>query len=139
MVSQLRETPRFEIVEAELRDAARAISECEVFFGNDAGLAHVAPGLGAKTVAVFGMTEPIRAIPYGKTLVARSPECNPGHDEGMRDFRCVLNIDYRCLKTLSPYDVQSRIERAFAGDVPLIRPEPSGPFQLYGKRRTVTS
>ncbi len=128
-----------EFIEAGLGDAARALSECEVFFGNDAGMAHVAAGLGVKTVTVFGMTDPLRAAPCGKTLVVRSRECAPCHDEGTPDFRCALNIDYRCLSMLSSQDAQQAIDRAFREDVETLKVARSGEYKLYGKRHEVQS
>lgn len=123
-----------EFIDAPLKAAARAVSQCEVFVGNDAGMAHVAAGLGVKTITLFGMTDPLRAAPCGKTIVVKSDDCSPCHDEGSPDFRCTLNIGFRCLTSLSYWEAQKAIERAFEGDVSILEVQRSGPFRLYGQR-----
>ena len=85
-----------EIVKDTLEGAALKLAECEVFVGNDAGLGHVASGLGVKTLVIFGMTNPVRALPVGSAIALRPSACPPCHDEGMRTFSCVRSIGFRC-------------------------------------------
>jgi ADP-heptose:LPS heptosyltransferase len=124
-----------EIVRASLPIAARALSECDVFVGNDAGLAHLAAGLGVKTIALFGMTNPARAIPIGPAVALRPSSCPPCHDEGMRDFRCTLNINYRCMNQDFPVAVVLKaIEDALACGVSGSDVQRTSAFQLYGRK-----
>lgn len=124
--------PELEVIEKGLSAAARSLSECEVFVGNDAGMAHLAAGLGVKTVAIFGMTDPERAKPVGAFTV-QSDVCHPCHDEGQRDFSCALNIGYRCLNELAATDVQIVLERAFQSESSEGAIKSQGSFRLYGK------
>jgi ADP-heptose:LPS heptosyltransferase len=130
----MRTCPGVEIVQRPLAEAARSISECEVFLGNDSGLVHVAGGLGVKVVAIFGMTDPVRAQPLGHSEPARPSACPPCFDEGARTFNCVLNIDYRCIKLDVTVDfISTRIDRAFDIGIPLFQPLERGPYRLYGE------
>jgi ADP-heptose:LPS heptosyltransferase len=124
-----------EILQLPLDQAARKLSECEVFVGNDAGFAHLASGLGVKTIALFGMTNPERAVPLGPAMALRPSPCPPCHDEGLRDFSCALGIQYRCLQEdLAVADVDRTVNSLFLNDGLDQVPVNSGPFTLYGKR-----
>ncbi len=47
-----------------LRDAAKIISQCSFYVGNDSGLKHLAAALGLKTVTFFGPEAPLEWHPY---------------------------------------------------------------------------
>lgn len=129
--------PRLETVALSLAAAAQSLAECEVFVGNDAGFAHLASGLGVKTVVLFGMTNPVRALPVGEALALRPSECPPCHDEGLRGFACVRNIGYRCLtRDLTVSAADAAVERAFESSKITQQLERAGPFRLYGRDRT---
>ncbi len=128
-----------EFVQLPLAQAARALSECEVFVGNDAGLAHLAAGLGVKTIALFGMTNPLRATPVGPAIALRPSACPACHDEGMRDFRCALKIEYRCMNDDFPAEAVSRaVDAALTGPLPVFEPVPESEFRMYGRARQAT-
>ncbi|MBV8067061.1 MAG: glycosyltransferase family 9 protein, partial [Candidatus Eremiobacteraeota bacterium] len=80
------------IVSEPLAQAARLLSECEVFVGNDAGFSHLASGLGVKTLALYGMTSEIRGAPIGPAVALRPSLCPACHDEGSHRFECVRHI-----------------------------------------------
>lgn len=129
-----------EIVDAPLDEAARRLAECEVFVGNDAGFAHVAGALGVKTVVLFGMSDPVRAQPIGRSIAVRPSACPPCHDEGLRRFDCALHIGYRCIvDDLTVDDALHAIDSAFEADVPVFTPRESGPYRLYGRLRANTT
>lgn len=135
-LAPFRSAPSVEFVKSDLATAARALAECEVFVGNDAGFAHLAAGLNVKTVVLFGMTNPVRLQPLGPSIVVRPTLCPPCHDEGMNTFACVLDIGYRCARIDLTVDVAaSAVDRAFAAPVELLKPAISGPFRLYGRPR----
>jgi heptosyltransferase-2 len=135
-LAHLREYPEVEFVKTDLAGAARALSECEVFVANDAGFAHLASGLGVKTIVLFGMTDPHRLQPLGPSVVVRPTSCPPCHDEGRRTFACALDIGYRCTREDLTVDAaQNALELAFAGPVVEFKPRISGPFRLYGRPR----
>ncbi len=138
-LERFRTNPAVEFVKRDLTSAARSLSECEVFVGNDAGFAHLAAGLGVKSVVLFGMTDPSRLQPLGPSVAVRPSPCPPCHDEGSKSFDCVLKIDYRCLRDDLTVDAAaSAVERAFAGPVGVMVPAAEGPFRLYGRPRVDT-
>lgn len=122
------------IVREPLAQAARQLSECEVFVGNDAGFSHLAAGLGVKTLALYGMTSEVRGAPLGPAVALRPSLCPACHDEGLRGFECVRKIDYRCIVRDIEYEaVRREVERLFAAAVveqPVVL---EGPYRLYGK------
>jgi len=102
--------------------------------GNDAGFAHLASGLGVKTVTLYGMTDPVRSQPVGESIAVRPSSCPPCHDEGMRTFACVLDIGYRCSQEdLAVDDAMDAIDRAFAASALAFEPAESGDYRLYGR------
>jgi ADP-heptose:LPS heptosyltransferase len=123
-----------EVVRLPLRDAARSLSECRAFVGNDSGLAHLAAGLGVPTVALFGMTSPVRATPVGPAHAVRTSGCPPCHDEGSPDFRCVLGLDHACItKDLAVADVARALDAAFSGEQQADAVASQGAYRLYGR------
>lgn len=129
--------PNVTLVSASLREAARAVSECDVFLTNDNGFAHLASGLGVKTLALFGMTDPTRALPLGASSAIRTSSCKPCHDEGLRRFECALNLDYQCIKGDLPADIViHRVHDAFSRVLPVSAFTSRGPFRLYGIGRS---
>ena len=123
-----------EIVKDTLEGAASKLVECEVFVGNDAGLGHVASGLGVKTLVIFGMTNPVRALPVGSAVALRPSPCPPCHDEGMRTFSCVRSIGFRCLvEDITVQRVNDEINELFAADHVVSAISDFGPFALYGR------
>ncbi len=124
-----------EFVEGPLPSIARQVSECEVFLGNDAGMSHIAAGLGVKTVVLFGMTDPARTLPVGPAVAVRPSGCPPCHDEGSKKFECVRNIHTRCLRQdMTVPDVVAKLDAAFSHQS--IAPSSlreSGTLRLYGR------
>lgn len=132
----LRSSQSVEVIREDIASVARLLSECEVFVGNDAGVAHLAAALGVKTVTLFGMTDPIRAQPLGSSVAVRPSLCPPCHDEGMKTFRCVLHIGYRCTREdLTVESAWHAVERAFLDEPAVFMPHMSGPYRLYGRER----
>lgn len=129
-----RDIEGISIVRKPLAEAARALAECEVFVGNDAGFSHLASGLGVKTLALFGMTSEVRGVPIGPTVALRPSLCPACHDEGSHGFDCVRRLDYRCILRDIDFDAVNRqVDRLFA--MPSVEQHLSleGPFRLYGR------
>ena len=62
-----------ELAGLEVAQAGAVLAECGLYVGNDSGLTHLAAGLGAPTVAVFGPTDPAVWRPMGPRVhVVRS-------------------------------------------------------------------
>ena len=122
------------IVCEPLADAARRLSECEVFVGNDAGFSHLASGLGVKTLALYGMTSEVRGAPIGPAVALRPSLCPACHDEGLRGFECVRRIGYRCiLLDIDADAVRRQVEDLFRVSSVEQRLALEGPYRLYGK------
>jgi ADP-heptose:LPS heptosyltransferase len=122
------------IVRKPLVEAARALAECEVFVGNDAGFSHLASGLGVKTLALFGMTSEVRGVPIGPTVALRPSLCPACHDEGSHGFECVRRLDYRCILLDIEFDAVNRqVDRLFATESVEQLLSLEGPFRLYGR------
>jgi ADP-heptose:LPS heptosyltransferase len=111
------------------------MAECAAFLANDSGLAHLAGGLGVPAVVVFGMTSAVRGLPLGPSVaVTASTPCAPCHDEGSPDFRCPLNLDYRCVRQdIAAESAVDAVRLALRGTLPAASPIERGPFQLYGR------
>ena len=128
--------PRIDLIRLPLDAAARSIASSAAFVGNDAGMTHVAAGLGVPTVAIFGMTDPMRAAPIGPTIVVRPSSCPPCHDEGSVTFECVRDIGYRCIaQDVQLADVLAAVRRARTQNLPPLDPQERSDFALYGERR----
>ncbi len=133
----LRGVERITIIRESLADAARSLSECEAFVGNDAGFTHLASGLGVKTLALFGMTSEVRGIPVGSGVAFRPSACPACHDEGMHGFDCVLRLDYRCIvKDVELNAVIRQVDQLFEARAIEQHLSLEGPFKLYGKIRS---
>ncbi|HKU68476.1 MAG TPA: glycosyltransferase family 9 protein [Candidatus Baltobacteraceae bacterium] len=126
--------PNIHLVREPLATAAQSVSECEVFVANDSGFAHLASGLGVKTIALFGMTQPLRAAPLGPSLPLRTSDCPPCHDEGLRRFSCARGLNYKCVRSdLTVESVLRAIATMLFDDNCTYDPPSSGKFQLYGR------
>lgn len=122
------------IIREPLVQAARALAECEVFVGNDAGFSHLASGLGVKTLALYGMTSEVRGAPIGPAVAMRPSLCPACHDEGSQGFDCVLRLDYQCIVRDIEFDaVAKTVDELFSARTVEQRVTLEGPFKLYGK------
>lgn len=85
-----------------LRAAARALSHCRLYVGNDTGTMHLAAAVGTKCVAVFSARDfPGRWEPYGTghRILRKQIEC-----EGCRLFECIEK-NRACLLNIHPTEV----------------------------------
>lgn len=85
-----------------LSEAVAVLSETNLLVSNDMGLAHVAPAVGAKTLVIFGPTDPRTTQPTGSEIIRREDvACSP----------CMLRdcpIDHRCMTRISAAEVFDR-------------------------------
>ena len=91
----------------ELGRVAAVISRCDLYLGNDSGVTHLAAAVGAKTIALFGPTDPVQWAPRGKrvTVITRNVECSPCLSPVMKSC-----LHHKCLTALSPDYVIGRLE-----------------------------
>ncbi|HET9095664.1 MAG TPA: glycosyltransferase family 9 protein [Candidatus Baltobacteraceae bacterium] len=90
--------PEIKTFEGPLPEVARFLSTCAAVVANDSGIAHLAAGVGARTIALFGPT-PIDFGPFSPDAIALRPtDCPPCFDVRKPVVRCVRNLDYKCLK-----------------------------------------
>ncbi|HEX5275343.1 MAG TPA: glycosyltransferase family 9 protein [Candidatus Rubrimentiphilum sp.] len=95
----VREVPGITTFEGSLPQVARFLSTCAAVIANDSGIAHLAAGVGAPTVTLFGPTPPEQTAPFSPlALVVRPSDCPPCFDMRRPVVRCIRNIDFRCLK-----------------------------------------
>jgi heptosyltransferase III len=59
------------IREPELGELAAIAAQCSFFIGNDSGVSHLAAASGARGVAIFGPTDPVRWRPLGAVRAIR--------------------------------------------------------------------
>jgi ADP-heptose:LPS heptosyltransferase len=81
-----------------VRQAAAALSHCELFVGNDTGTMHLAAAVNTPCVGIYGARNwPGRWYPYGggHRVLRRSVTC-----EGCHLFECIEH-DMKCLKLIS--------------------------------------
>ena len=124
-----------EFIEVPLNKVGPLLAECEIFVGNDSGLTHLAAGVGAKVITLFGMTDPVRATPVGNAYALRPSDCPPCHDEGMRTFSCVRSIGYKCMiEDMTVDRVCETVDAFFSSAIIGATTAIKGDFQLYGKR-----
>lgn len=101
-----RALPDAHIVCGPLAEIARYLSTCALVLSNDSGIAHLAAGVGAPVIALFGPTAAWRHGPYGvNTLALRPSGCPPCFDPRLLNTKCALNIGHRCLHEDMPVDV----------------------------------
>lgn len=84
----------------ELGTVAALLSLCTVYIGNDSGVTHLAAAVGARTVAVFGPTDPLRWGPLGTRvrIVTSEQACAPC---GLREAERLRECEKMCLRELS--------------------------------------
>ncbi len=77
-----------------LRQLAAMLERCAVVVSNDTGPMHMAAALGARTIAIFGSTDPWKTSPPSNTdVIYKEVECSPCfHRECSRDLACLRGI-----------------------------------------------
>jgi heptosyltransferase-2 len=85
----------------DLAEATAILSLVDLLVSNDMGLAHVASAVGAKTLVIFGPTNPRTTRPWNAEIIYKNVECSP----------CMLRdcpIDHRCMTRISADEVFSK-------------------------------
>jgi hypothetical protein len=82
--------------EEDIRGAASVIAGADVFVGNDAGMTHLAAGLGVSIVAIYGPTSPEvwRPLGPGVRVVCGGKGGEPFPDVGVSDVLCAVAEAY---------------------------------------------
>ena len=83
------------------------IERCEIYLTCDSGPMHIAAAVGAKTVALFGPTSPVRHRPYGEghDVIEKPVECRPCYKRRCKR-RDSPNL---CMTEISPVEVADQI------------------------------
>jgi heptosyltransferase-3 len=86
---------------------AALLSRCRAFIGNDSGMAHLAAGVGCRTVALFGPSDPAVWAPCGKDVrvIYKKRPCAPCHHSATAPPSC----DNGCMTAITVEDVLERI------------------------------
>jgi heptosyltransferase-2 len=91
-----------------LRELCACLARCRVLLTNDTGPMHLAAAVGARTVAIFGSTEPTLTGP-------NYPGCEPRHiiiRHPVACSPCFLRecpIDFRCMNRINPEEVVAAV------------------------------
>ncbi|OIO37434.1 MAG: lipopolysaccharide heptosyltransferase II, partial [Candidatus Omnitrophica bacterium CG1_02_49_10] len=77
-----------------LMELACLIKRCSVFITGDSASLHIASGVGAPFVALFGPTDPARHLPPSDKfiLLYKKVKCSPCYKSECRDIRCMKHI-----------------------------------------------
>jgi ADP-heptose:LPS heptosyltransferase len=86
----------------DLAQAAALLALSDLYVGNDSGITHLAAAVGARTVAIFGPSDPCQWAPRGGrvTVVSFPVQCAPCESAPMKACR-----QRRCLTDVSPAEV----------------------------------
>lgn len=90
-----------------VRESAAALSECDLYLGNDTGTMHLAAAVGTPCVAIFAAIDyPGRWYPFGKDnhILRKQVSC-----EGCHTANCPN--DNLCLELISPTEVFFECEK----------------------------
>jgi ADP-heptose:LPS heptosyltransferase len=101
------------VVENDPRVVAAVLSLCEVVVSNDSGLMHLAGGVGARVVSIFGPTSPdlgFAPLALG-AVVSLEARCSPCSYHGNRPCRYPRAF---CLEDIKPNEVLAVVERVSA-------------------------
>ncbi len=74
-----------------LKELAALLKKADVFVANEAGPMHIANGLGVKSIAILGPTDPKRTGPFGErtTIIQHKIECQPCRERNCRSKKCM--------------------------------------------------
>ena len=100
--------------EFSLQETGACLARAAVLVSGDTGVMHMATGVGAPVVALFGPTvEPFGFFPYSSraTVVEGDPECRPCSAMGTE--HCPLG-HHRCLRDIMPDHVAAAVQRLVA-------------------------
>ena len=101
-----------------LTEVVDLMSLADAVVSNDSGLMHIAAAVDVKTIALFGLSDPLRTAPYGdKHIVIRTGiDCSPCwsiHNLGIGVVRCV-HPENICMKEISVDRVFQEAEGALS-------------------------
>ena len=100
--------------EFTLQETGACLARASVVVSGDTGVMHMATGVGARVVALFGPTvEPFGFFPYahGAVVLERDLSCRPCSAMGTE--RCPLG-HHRCLEDILPDQVAAAVQRLVA-------------------------
>ena len=74
-----------------LKELAALLKRADVFIANEAGPMHIANGLGVKSVAILGPTDPKRTGPFGEktVIIQHKVECQPCRERNCKTKKCM--------------------------------------------------
>jgi ADP-heptose:LPS heptosyltransferase len=93
------------IREADLRALARLLAQARSFVGNDSGVTHLAAMAGARTIALFGPTDPASWAPLGDVHILR--HCR---DATRRQGEIRICTDPECMAAIAVEEVLEVID-----------------------------
>ena len=107
------------IWQGNLTELKSLLSVCDVFFGTDSGIMHMAAAAGCEVVAAFGPTEPRRFRPFGEhheIVIVEPMPCRPCMDACIhRSPLCMDQLEDRALAAAVDRKLVATRNRARAG------------------------
>lgn len=96
----------------DLALVAAALSMTDLYLGNDSGISHLSGCLGARSVVLFGPTDPVLWRPFGDNVrvVRGMAGCSPCRDERSRSC-----LDRICLNHITPEEVFTAAREILSG------------------------
>lgn len=110
-------------------ELAGVLKRCSLFIGGDSGPLYIAASVGAKTIGIFGPTDPRKLAPRGQShrVIWKHLDCSPCHtpQKAHEDFSTCPLGTHDCMKKIEVQDVletvlelidlpsEKRIEKTF--------------------------
>jgi hypothetical protein len=103
---------------------AAVVAQCDLFVGNDSGVAHLAAALKVKCVVLFGPTLPQHWAPLGHdvTIMRNTRGCK-GCASGGKNHTCLENITVEDVIRIAP-PIRAPIQRIHPGIETFLRSDP---------------
>ena len=97
-----------------VKDLVKELKKCDLFIGNDSGVAQVADNLGLQSVIVYGPTSIVKNKPRNdrSLVITKGLNCAPCYSFGK--IKCTNSYPYFCLE-IGPTDILSKV-RLILGD-----------------------
>lgn len=104
IAGMMKHKPAVACGKTTLRQLAAILKRADLVVSNDSGPMHIAVSQGAKTIALFGPTDPKVTGPYGegKYIVIQKPSAKSDCKVPCYNLRCENNV---CMKAISVEDV----------------------------------
>ncbi|MEJ5173569.1 MAG: glycosyltransferase family 9 protein, partial [Hydrogenothermaceae bacterium] len=90
------------IVDIDILNVIKIVSNMDLFVSNDSGLMHLANALNVPTIGIFGPTNPVWVRPWNEPykVVRLNLDCSPCFVYSPKPLECKIKDKYKCLNEL---------------------------------------